>query len=316
MYTLRFPFRLPIGREIDITDSTANIGSLQVLLTTKGKYNVISISGFQTEVEAQRYKDNIHATLLWLLLEINEFYPVVDSLDLDNVVYCTAPTKGVQELFSAKPVDGIANENFPVVYQTGENIRFCGVGEPTLITSIPSNKLLAAVRNISSSLKVDNLIHNPELITALDLYGAYYVEKTDNARFITLINAMEALSPDIERPEPIKEYLKKLKQEINYKKKEYGDDSAEFKSLDSLLGNMKDTESIRRKTLCFIKKMLKDDDDVVEIAKKWDEIYSTRSTLLHEGYVEPRELRGKTQEAKRIVNRVLKTRFMQVMSKP
>lgn len=321
MYTLRFPFRLPPGREINIIDDSTSINDLNVSLTKEGKYYVIYVSGFQTEDDAKKYEDNILAGLKWLLLE-NEFYSIIENLDFDKVTYSLDPIKSAEILFRnwgipvTKPVDGIVNENFPSVYPTEKNIRFCGVGTPTVVVSTPSKKLFKAIDEVTSLSRIDSLIKRPKLMTALDLYGAYYIEETNNARLITLVNAIEALSEKIGRPEPIKKLVGQWKQEIKDKKEQYDKNTAEFNSLASLEGNLRETESIARQTTALIENTLSNDKDVSDVVKKWSEIYGIRSELLHEGYVKEnsKKLSEAIQEAKIIVHRVLRAYFIKVVN--
>lgn len=68
MYTLRYPFSLPIGKEIKVTEESANYDHLNFTLNKQGRFYVFTITGFQSVAVGNEFIKNIWAGLMWLLL--------------------------------------------------------------------------------------------------------------------------------------------------------------------------------------------------------------------------------------------------------
>jgi len=68
MYTLRFPFTLPPGREIAVTPVSDDLDGLTLLLNKRDSFYVFTISGFPTEEAAKRFINDVWAGLMWLLV--------------------------------------------------------------------------------------------------------------------------------------------------------------------------------------------------------------------------------------------------------
>ena len=88
------------------------------------------------------------------------------------------------------PVDGLANENEPLAYPSDKNIRFCSVGTPTVIVSTPINDVSSLIFEGMELRAENHSVHDRKLQIALDLFAAYWLETSDNARLLTLILAL------------------------------------------------------------------------------------------------------------------------------
>lgn len=70
MYTLRFPFRLPPGREVEISQAVGEFNSLTFSLEKHEPFYVLTIQGFPTKDTAERYINNVWAGLMWVVLHL------------------------------------------------------------------------------------------------------------------------------------------------------------------------------------------------------------------------------------------------------
>jgi hypothetical protein len=64
MYTLRFPFALPPGREIAVAETPGDLDGLEYRLSMQDRLYVLSLSGFPSEESAQAYLKDIRAALM------------------------------------------------------------------------------------------------------------------------------------------------------------------------------------------------------------------------------------------------------------
>ncbi len=84
MYTLRYPFGLPPGQEIAVTEESTSVGDLSFALKRQDRFYVLTISGLPSEEEGKRYINNVWAGLMWLLLTFLVFHSV-------KYFWCSSP---------------------------------------------------------------------------------------------------------------------------------------------------------------------------------------------------------------------------------
>ncbi len=190
---------------------------------------------------------------------------------------------------------------------------------PLVVVNYPSNVILVDLIKGGAYLKNPSFFKDTRLITALDLYGAYFKETTNNAKFLTLVIALEALTIPIERPPKILQLLEKWKVETQGILESPNLDFKDKKSLEAIRDNLlfQKEESIRQKIRNLVKIILtkNGDTDADEIAKKAVEIYSLRSKLVHDGTLEASILAQATCDAKRVLyNEYYALQFIQSAS--
>jgi len=159
------------------------------------------------------------------------------------------------------------------------------------------------------------VIHDPKLRVALELYGAYFTELSANAKFLTLVMALETLATGIPRTQLVLSLLDKWKQEVQELQEPLAPDSEDAASLEALSRELlfRKEDSIRRqiRSLVFITLQANGDEDAQAMATKAVQVYDHRSTLVHEGRLDPPVLGKANSDAKNIVERVLRARFVQ-----
>ena len=127
--------------------------------------------------------------------------------------------------------------------------------------------------------------------------------------------ALEALASSTPRSELVLKMLDKWRVEVEALQKttELGsDDAASLESLSRKLLFRRE-DSIRRQIRNVVLTTLQanGDADAAAMARKAVEVYDHRSTLVHEGKLESPVLGPATSDAKSIVERVLRARFLQ-----
>lgn len=126
-----------------------------------------------------------------------------------------------------------------------------------------------------------------KLQLAISLYSASHYEVSDNAKFITLVNVLEALKKQEEIPDATKEVLKSAKLLIKEKRdlcKKNSEEWIELEHLISRTGQLK-KQSVKKSIKKFISEIIKENielGDQKETSKKISDIYDLRSKLLHD----------------------------------
>lgn len=319
MYTLRFPFTLPPSMEIGVTEENGELDDLTFSLKKQDRFYVFTINGFHTEEAAKSYINNVWAGLMWLLLHRGLTPDAV--WEPQKVTYAEDPYQAAENLSKSfglqieGVVDGLIDGALPAVYPTDKQLRTITGGEVTAHVTTPAQHVLKFVREGIAFPESSKVIDDAKLRVALELYGAHFTELSANARFLTLVMALEALSPSTLRTKLVLGLLDKWKTEVEELQKTVGPESDEAPSLEALSRELlfRKEDSIRRKirTLVFTTLHANGDEDAAAMAGKAVQVYDLRGTLVHEGKLGSQVLNQATSDAKDIVERVLRAQFVQ-----
>jgi hypothetical protein len=321
MYTLRFPFRLPPNSRIGPDEVSKHVGPFELSLKEVNNLYVLKVRGLLSEVEAKAFIANIRTGLAWLLLKYG--IPADADFELQTTQYFTDPEKVAADLSKAsgghvEPADGAINELSPAVYLTGKRIQvWSGVPE-TMTTHFPLGEFVLDPLSEGVMFPASKAFaEDHKLTVALDLYGAYFTEKSSNARFLTLIMALEVLAVDVERSTFVLELLDQWGKQVSELRKTVEPKSEDAQSLDDIGRQIlhKRVSSKRGKIRNLVLFTLQDvaGVDAVGLAKKARDLYDLRSTLVHEGSLDPKELGRAIEDGNDIVRRVLMTRFQKLI---
>lgn len=316
MYTLRFPFRLPVGQTINTNEDTVEIGSKCFHMSKQGNWYVLKIDGFKSEIEAIKFYNQLWAGFMWVILNAN-LAPSA-TLEIQKVTYSEDPiTTGINIAKSfgfpnGESVDSLIDGSRPAIFLSDKKIKTLVGGEVQITIGIPSNRIFELLNEHSNFSKPAEPFNDNKFHVAVELYAAYFTESSPNARFLTLVMALETLAQGVSRPQTILDLLKKWEGEVEQVKLS-NNDSELVAALDSLLNELlfKKENSIRSQIRSTVRETLMNagESDAEEAAKSATKIYDNRSTLVHEGALEAQTLSQSTAEAKLIVERVLRAKF-------
>ncbi|CAA0127430.1 Uncharacterised protein [Mycolicibacterium vanbaalenii] len=128
---------------------------------------------------------------------------------------------------------------------------------------------------------------------SLELYAAHFAEQQVRVRFILLVIAMEALAEGDTKHQVALDLLSRWRQELNAEKAKHEATSDEFYSLDALSRELdfRGRESIGNQ----IRKLFVDlpgfsEESRKKLQRMATEVYTKRSTLVHDGYLPAAEL--------------------------
>jgi hypothetical protein len=319
IYTLRFPFSLPPGQEIAVTEQTAEIDGLTCLLKKQDRFYVLTITGFPTEDSAKRYINNVWTGLMWMLLH-HDLSPDA-ILEPQKVAYGEDPYQAAKNLSKSfgihidGPIDGLIDGARPAIYSTDKKLHSITGGQVAVTMSTPAEQVLKFIGTGAAFTESARVIDDAKLRVALELYGLYFTESSANTRFLTLVMALEAVATGVPRSQLVLRLLDKWKKEADEMQNGVESESDDSISLDALSRELffRKEDSIRRQIRNLVSTTLQanGDTDASEMAKLAVRIYDLRSTLVHEGKLESRVLSKATSDAKNIVKRVLRARFVQ-----
>lgn len=317
MYTLRFPFSLPPGREIHVTQESGELDGLTFLLKKQDRFYVFTIAGFPTEDAAKRYINNVWAGLMWVLL--HRGLPPDAVFKPGKVVYQDDPYQAARNYGFKKPIDAFLDGGQPAVYPTEKRICIETAGQITPLQTYRAGDVLNFFREGVAFPESAEVINDAKLRVALELWGAYFTEASANARFLTLVMALETLATGIPRTQLVLGLLDKWKKEAEELGNSVEPESDDAISLDAVSRELlfRKVDSIRRQIqmLVFTTLQVNGDPDASEMAKSAVRTYDLRSRLVHEGKLESQELSKATADAKHIVERVLRAQFVHKVQK-
>ena len=212
------------------------------------------------------------------------------------------------------PIDTLIDGGRPAVYVTGKRIRTLTGWPPSLVMTTPVETVM---KHFGEGVGIENsarILADPKLLTAFDLFAAYFTEASGNARFLTLIMAVETLATGVQRTRLVLDLLEKWKQEADETLKTVTPGSDDAASLQAVSRELlfRREDSIRRqvRNVVLTTLTMNGDADAAEAAKKAVQLYDLRSTLVHEGSLTSQELSEGMTDAKNLVERVLRARFL------
>lgn len=319
MYSLRVSLLAPDGRRIGQDELRRSIGDLTYTLSWDGRYHVLRVDGFRSEDAANECLRRLHSSVAWLLLERD--VPVEADLTPQRVTYCDDPALAAQNLSKSLrlpidgPVDGILDGAQAAVFETTRQLRVMTFGAGRAYVTVPAEQALDTILQGIHFGGSTKLASDPKLCVALQLYGAYFTEASATARFLTLIMSLEALATPVQRPQATVELLNRWAAEIDKLLPQFARDSEDAAALEALRREVlfRRESSIRSQIRQLVASTLEKDPDVVTQSKLALRLYDLRSSLVHDGTVDPHLLDTSTSDAKLLVLRILRNRFQAVV---
>lgn len=318
-YTLRFPFQLAPGQEISNLDQPIEreLGDLTISFKRQDSYYVFGVTGFESEESAKEYLRLLWTGLMWVLLDRGLAFNA--DLEFDKVTLVDDPQKAPKNLSRSfglvikGNVDALINGNMPAVYPSNKQIRTITAGQISLITSTNADQFVSLLVEGISIPNSASVISNSKLRTALELYAAYFYERSSNARLLTLVMALETLTESQQKHRVAQELLNQWQLQVGERKELLPVDSEEHEALESLERELlfRREASLRSQIRKLVHNTLEADGNpnASQLARRAVQVYDRRSTLVHEGVLPTDELRTAEQDAREIVVMVLKSKL-------
>jgi hypothetical protein len=322
-FTLRFPFELSPGRDIVAIDQTVEqkIGNLTFSCERQDRLYILKVSGFVSELIAQEYFSKIWVGLMWVMLNRNIAFSFNKSFG--KVTYASDPKQAGENLsnafgspFDGRVVDGLADGDIPVVYQSDKKIRFINAGNINVLIGKPFDQIFATMIEGVALANNSRIISDTKIKTALELYSAYYYESSANAKLLTLVMALETLTVSSPKSQFVLDIIANWQKDVDQLKNQLESESEEFEALIALERELlfRKEKSLRSKIKDLVFDTLQGEgaSNAREMAAKAVKVYDKRSTLVHEGTLPIQDIQWAETEAKNIVEAVLRAKFQEV----
>ncbi|MFC2032395.1 hypothetical protein ACFLUS_03400 [Chloroflexota bacterium] len=320
-YTLRFPFKLAPGCQIDGLEESREfkVDDLSWLFEVNSKldYYVLKVNGLYSEPACQEFLPHLCSGFNWLLLKRGitaKLNPI-----LSRVTYPPDPEAAARNLeqklglLYKGPIDCMVIDDSPSCYPSEKNVSSIAMRTTEVIIGTPVTDVFAFLKEGMDIRRGNPSIDHQKLQLAFDLFSTYWYEYSNNAKLMTLILVLESLMDPPLRHKVVVQLLEKWKPEVEYLKKDFPTDSEEYHALESLEGELlfKKVDSLRRQVRSLVFKSLKflGHDNPQELAEQAVSVYDERSSLFHNGFLPEPLLSQTTTKAKTIVELVLEAQY-------
>ena len=182
----------------------------------------------------------------------------------------------------------------------------------TVMVSVRNRKTLDQLDIRSALHDFFNVLSDGELgervLVALELYSAHFSEKQARVRFLLLVIALEAVAISRPKHEVTLTLLDKWAAELDDKLSHSITGTEEHSSLDALRHSLKyqRTESIRSSVQNLFEDVACSPAEEQTLRKRARTVYDKRSTLVHDGKLPSHELSDLEEDARDLLELVLK----------
>jgi hypothetical protein len=295
-YTSYLPFVLAPGAEIPSLEGSIQLGEGPLQLNLERLQSLYAVSsGPFASIEAAAIRlEEIRASLLWLSLSrrVGVSYPKAlgetSLYDAPKPVPETEPLAHIGRVTGWTAIDGHYDAETAVIRPEHKRLARWETGRASLVLGLTVETFFQSLKEALSFQMLPDVIHNHKLRLAIELYAAYRFELADSAQLITLVSALESLLPELHIPETSIGALDRAKSVVREIRDAHAPESAEWPEINHLLsriGALK-TEAIGTNLRSYVRSIVsrhKDLGDPQHISTKLRDVYSIRSTLLHEG---------------------------------
>lgn len=316
-YTLQVPFQLgPIDSLKDLENCTeTSIDGLKLRIAENYGLQLLRVSGFTSQAQAQEYWTKVYGALLRLT--------VVKQLSLRTISGWQWPTLydppikvtkdnpffgDLMEDIGWTHVDGYVETTPSVVIPEHLRIFEAGGGSVKVTRCMPAkqflDELLACLQ-----FPVEKIPLNNRLSLAIDLYASSLWESTRAAQVINLSTTLEALLKPEKVPPFIGNHIDAILRDWDDKRNHSEESQEEREELNRLRDRLKGLrqESISR----CLRSMIAAHSNVLgenekEAARNVSYAYSVRSKLIHEGDADVQDIKRAANWLNKSVPKILK----------
>jgi uncharacterized protein YoxC len=318
-FTIRFPFRFPEGCCIGFDGEVRGFSDRGKNWTYSrtGQSYAISVSGFSNREECRDYFGVIRLTLcraqLFLGRSFDFAHEVKDVRIVENPVGGEL-VRGADILAEGELPCAMVGAMEVVVYPSNVKLTQVSVGQANVSTTENSDRFLQVLRDGVSHAGNFSEGFDDRLFSSFDLHGAFWRERSDYVKFLSLVTALECLIPERRPPQIVKDTVRMWRADLDVLIQDPST-SAEDKDALGLLRNQLTSLSKRHGSIMHGIQTLVEDVDVestqIEALKaSVKDIYSVRSQILHSAQFPDEALvRSLLNEARSVLEAVLQSKL-------
>ncbi|TSJ84641.1 HEPN domain-containing protein [Chitinimonas sp. BJB300] len=293
------------------------IGSLRVKVTQRGSHLILQAEDFDSEDDAKAFLPQIKVGLWSLALQHNiAFSPsfarreIIRSTDPEAAAYNFAnlciPVEG-----QLQPLHGNTDEGGYTIFPSHENIVFFSLGKSTARGGASWPAIENTLREGMQRSRQMMTEFESNLPTVFDLYLSHFYENTIQARFLTLIMALEVIAPVIDKHHTVMPLLAEFETKLEATIQVTSDKDAlsALKSLQEELRFRKGISISQRLRSLILNEESLNASEREDLAKKIGDAYGLRSTMLHDGISDAQKLSEAMDTTLRAVKLILRARL-------
>jgi hypothetical protein len=295
-YSIIFPLILSPGKKLNLenTCSFQMADGLHYSLEKQHYLYTLKVESFPSEDAAKGYLKNLKASLRWVSLKNKlglRFPSEVNTPKYAKEPITVSEKSNIYEIVKNNGwtvIDGNYDVDKLTIIPEHKNLMRWEPGHATITLGLSPQNIFSDIDESISFRALKDIQSEKKLCLAIELYSAYQFEVSNTAKFVKLVTVLESLLPDIDIPDevkPVLETAKKVLKDERRAKKSRNESTELLDHLMSRLGGLK-RQSIGSSMMSYISNCIDEFAELGEkasITSKIQEIYNTRSSLLHTG---------------------------------
>lgn len=316
-YGLYLPFELPYGRTIKLDEGGSTLEIAGTSFKTEALHHRYAIHGgeFETVEEAKAQLDNLRAALLWFSLKHQSGLRYPEHISHARIYDEPKRISGDGALHSLlrkrgwTVIHGDFDADKAIVLPQHLCLTRWEAGKVGVHTDLDVEGFAETLREAVSFHHVSRLHGYPKLILGIELYAVNHFEVSDEAKFLTLVGALEATLEDESIPEASIEALDSATESVRAHLDRASD--ACRADLEHLLQRL---ASLKRRSISdqFRRQIATRGAGLIEVESLDQSLtaaYGTRSRLLHDGRADPERVRQDLKFLRQFVPAYLSREF-------
>lgn len=294
-YCLRLPFKLSPGRNLKMVDGTKGelLGRPCEIAQEHFQY-VLIVPGFESEDEAALFLKKACAGLIWFGMEHSS--GVAFSPDRSPINLFQEPQPiSVDSLISSvvrdqgwRCFDGDYCANKTTIRPDHKRLLIYAGGQVSCSTDIPVASLCKAMTSGMSAPSPENVLSDPILRLACQMFSSSYFEVSQETSFLCRIMTLEILIPEVPLPRPMFDMVTRFIKEVSSARASELDDALneEYGRLLSRLSHLQRQSigsGIRRIVEAIASDLPDGEASGGDLAREMTRLYGLRSALVHKG---------------------------------
>lgn len=326
-YAAYLPFVLAPGRDIGPVDSPVRRGQGVEMFTLEKVHGLYSLTvgAFESYEAATAAQSRLQAALLWVSLKYkvglrySKSAGSVDLFDEPKPVPDRGVVRNVAEAVGWDATDGQYDADKSVIRPEHKRLLRWQTGSATVHTGLGLENFFEAVGEAFSFSRPDGIRENAKLQLGLEMYGSFAFESSDNAQFLTLVTALEALLPEYSVSADTITALEDAKATVKRLRDTHPQESHQRSDLDHLLGRLGSLkyQAIGTSLRQFVTETLGRHPELARLEKtiaQLKNLYTARSNLIHEGVSDSDEVREHLSFLRDFVPKLLETLYREATS--
>jgi hypothetical protein len=216
-----------------------------------------------------------------------------------------------------KQIDGDYYGDQTVIRPEHKKLIVLTMGKPTIILQIKDQDIMVRLAEALNFPHAERICEDAKLQLGFEIYSSSFFESSRKARFLTLVMVLEALTPDTNVSESVRDAVKALMAQVKEIRDSHNENDTNYYDYDSLLRRLDllKKRSKRQSIRYLVTETLRFDPDIPDpdaVGREILEIYDLRSSLVHKGSTDDEAVKNAIKRLTDIVPRVLLVMFSQI----